>query len=89
MPLAVACAQAVAVGSGYLFPGTQAPKYVTGSAVCMALSIAGGIFTIIYQILLHRENKRRDSIEGGKPDATVRPDTATYADDAPGFRYLE
>jgi hypothetical protein len=60
-----------------------------GSAVCLSLSAGGSIFTGIYQVLLHRENKRRDADEGGPPAEGFRPDTATYADDAPGFRYLE
>jgi hypothetical protein len=68
-------------GSGYLFPAKQSPKYTMGSA-------GGAIFTGLYQVGLHIENKRRDRREG-KPPVDCRPDTATYADDAPGFRYLE
>lgn len=60
-----------------------------GSAVCMSLSAGGSIFCGIYQYMTHRENKKRDVKEGGKPAEGFRPDTATYADDAPGFRYLE
>ncbi|KAI9637765.1 major facilitator superfamily domain-containing protein [Dioszegia hungarica] len=89
VPFAVACAQAVAAGSGYLFPAKDSPKYTMGSAVCLSLSAAGSIFTGIYQVLLRRENNRRDADEGGPPAEGFRPDTATYADDAPGFRYLE
>jgi MFS family permease len=89
VPLAVSCAQAVAVGSGYLFPSSDSPKYLTGSAVELALSSAGAVFTGVYQYMLHRENKKRDRDEGGKPEVGFRPDTGNYADDAPGFRYLE
>ena len=89
VPLAVSCAQAVAVGSGYLFPSSDSPKYTRGSAVELGLSTAGAIFTGVYQFMLWRENKRRDSHEGGKPEPGFRPDTSNYADDAPGFRYLE
>ena len=89
VPLAVSCAQAVAVGSGYLFPSSDSPKYTTGSAVELALSTAGAVFTGVYQYMLHRENRKRDAHEGGKPEAGFRPDTGNYADDAPGFRYLE
>lgn len=76
------------VGSGYLFPHADSPRYTTGSAVCLALSAGGGIFTFMYQVLIWRENRRRDAAEGGPPEAGFRPDTATYADDAPGFRYF-
>lgn len=46
------------------------------------------IFTAIYQILIKWENAKRDKREGGPPAPGFRPDTATYADDAPGFRYI-
>jgi hypothetical protein len=59
-----------------------------GSAVCLALSAAGSVFTLIYQGLIRWENKRRDAHEGGKPEPGFIPDTASFADDAPGFRYL-
>ncbi|RSH80868.1 hypothetical protein EHS25_007037 [Saitozyma podzolica] len=88
VPLAVSCAQAVAAGSGYLFPAKDSPRYMMGSAVCLALSAAGSIFTLIYQGLIRWENKRRDAHEGGKPEPGFIPDTASFADDAPGFRYL-
>ncbi|WWC85699.1 uncharacterized protein L201_000565 [Kwoniella dendrophila CBS 6074] len=88
VPGAVSLAQAVAVGSGYLFPSTDSPKYTTGSAVILALSCAGAGFTGLYQFLVWRENKKRDEREGGPPAPDFQPDTATYADDAPGFRYL-
>ncbi|WVR09349.1 hypothetical protein IAU60_006415 [Kwoniella sp. DSM 27419] len=87
VPLAVACAQAVSIGSGYLFPKTDGPKYTKGSAIIMALSIAGGAFTGLYQIMIVWENRKRDRKEG-KPEPGFMPDTATYADDAPGFRYM-
>lgn len=88
VPLAVSVAQAVAIGSGYLFPASDAPRYTMGSAVELGLSLAGAGFTAIYQFLIWRENKKRDRDEGGKPDPLTKPDTAAYADDAPGFRYM-
>ncbi|WWC59847.1 uncharacterized protein I303_102409 [Kwoniella dejecticola CBS 10117] len=88
VPGAVSLAQAVAVGSGYLFPSTDSPKYTMGSAVILALSCAGAGFTGLYQFLVWRENRKRDEREGGPPAPDFKPDTATYADDAPGFRYL-
>lgn len=59
-----------------------------GSSVCLALSAGGSVFTGIYQFLIWRENRKRDKDEGGPPVEGFRPDTATYADEAPGFRYL-
>ncbi|OCF56174.1 hypothetical protein L486_06115 [Kwoniella mangroviensis CBS 10435] len=89
VPGAVSLAQAVAVGSGYLFPSTDSPKYSMGSAVILALSCAGAGFTGFYQFMIWRENRKRDEREGGPPAIDFRPDTATYADDAPGFRYMK
>jgi hypothetical protein len=57
-----------------------------GSGVCMGLCIWGMIISVIYIILLRRENARRDMVEG--PAAGAVPDTATYADKAVGFRYV-
>ena len=76
------------VGSGYLFPSRDSPKYTKGLTVEVALSVGGMIFTAIYQILIKWENAKRDKREGGPPAPGFRPDTATYADDAPGFRYI-
>jgi hypothetical protein len=78
----------VSVGSGYLFPAKDGPKYTTGSAACVALSSLASVFAGIYQFLIWRENKRRDREEGGPPAEGFQPDTATYADEAPGYRYL-
>ncbi len=76
------------VGSGYLFPSTDSPQYTKGSAVILALSVAGAAFTGLYQFLIWRENRKRDEREGGPPAFDCMPDTTTYADDAPGFRYM-
>lgn len=86
VPLTASVAQAVAIGSGYLFPATDAPNYLKGSAACLALQIWGILVCGIYQILLTRENRKRDARDG-VPNPNVKPDTATYADDAKGFRY--
>ncbi|KAF2216601.1 hypothetical protein CERZMDRAFT_81669 [Cercospora zeae-maydis SCOH1-5] len=88
VPLAVALAQAVAIGSGYLLPASDGPKYTKGAAVETALSAAGMVFTFVYMGLIEWENARRDKREGRPPEAGHRPDTAEHADDAPGLRYI-
>jgi len=74
------------VGSGYLFPKTEAPLYTKGNAICTGLSIGGLLVTFVYQFLIWKENRARDRREG-KPLPDARPDTLTDADDAFGFRY--
>ena len=64
-----------------MFPKTDGPKYTKGSAIILALSIAGAMFTFIYQMLIRRENKKRDQNEGGPPAAGFIADTTTHADD--------
>ena len=86
VPMAASIAQCVAIGSGYLFPATDSPNYLKGSAVCLGLQIWGIVVCGIYQYLIRRENARRDQRDG-VPDPTVKPDTLTYADAAVGFRY--
>jgi hypothetical protein len=54
----------------------------------VALSTAGMLFTFIYMGLIKWENARRDKREGGPPAPGTRPNTAEYADEAEGFRYL-
>ena len=46
------------------------------------------IFTFIYMGLINWENRKRDKQEGGPPVHGFRPDTANYADEAEGFRYI-
>ncbi|KAI7326629.1 MFS general substrate transporter [Hortaea werneckii] len=88
VPLAVSLAQAVAIGSGYLFPASEGPRYTKGASVEVALSIAGMLFTFLYMGLIKWENARRDRKEGGPPAPGTRPNTAQDADKAEGFRYL-
>ena len=88
VPLAVALAQAVAIGSGYLFPKSEGPRYTRGAAVEVGLSTAGMLFTFVYMGLIKWENARRDRKEGGPPAPGTRPNTAQDADEAEGFRYL-
>ncbi|THY80573.1 hypothetical protein D6C93_09850 [Aureobasidium pullulans] len=88
VPLAVALAQAVAIGSGYLFPASEGPRYTRGAIVEVALSTAGMLFTFIYMGLIRWENARRDKREGGPPAIGLRPNTAQDADEAEGFRYI-
>ncbi|THX73114.1 hypothetical protein D6D04_08706 [Aureobasidium pullulans] len=88
VPLAVALAQAVGIGSGYLFPASEGPRYTGGAIVEVALSTAGMLFTFIYMGLIRWENARRDKREGGPPAIGLRPNTAQDADEAEGFRYI-
>lgn len=53
-----------------------------GSAVVLGLSIAGSLFTFLYQGLIWRENKKRDKAEGGPPASDFVAETNVYADDA-------
>ena len=76
------------IGSGYLFPKSEGPRYTRGATVEVTLSVAGMIFTFIYMGLIRWENARRDKKEGGPPAQGHRPDTANHADDAEGFRYI-
>lgn len=78
----------ISVGSGYLFPAKDGPVYVLGSAICVGLSVFSSVVAGIYQFLIWRENKRRDAEEGGPPALGFRPDVQTYADEAPGYRYI-
>ena len=84
--MTISVAHALSIGSGYLFPKSDKPKYTMGSAVCFALGALGLILCVIYQYLLWRTNKKRDEKEG-KPAIGHNPDTITFADDAFGFRY--
>ena len=88
MPLAVALAQAVAIGSGCLFPKSEGPRYTRGAAVEVGLSTAGLLFSLVYMGLIKWENARRDKKEGGPPAPGTRSNTAQDADEAEGFRYL-
>jgi hypothetical protein len=84
--LFMALGQAAAAASGYMFPANQAPAYKAGSYACLGLSVCGLAVSISYVVICLLVNAHRDRKEG-KPDLSVAPDTATYADKAKGFRY--
>lgn len=74
------------IASGYMFPASDSPRYILGSTVCLAICLLGLVVAIAYTLLLRWENARRDKREGPR-DPLLVPDTATFGDKAPGFRY--
>lgn len=74
------------IAAPYMFPTKDAPKYISGMGALLALSVVGSLTTGLYQLLVTRENNKRDAAEG-KSEPGFFPDTATHADMAPGFRY--
>ncbi|EIW69702.1 hypothetical protein TREMEDRAFT_44171 [Tremella mesenterica DSM 1558] len=87
LPFVIACAQALAIASGYMFPAKDKPVYHLGSSVCLSLTSLGFAVSLLYIFLLRRANAKKDA-EEGPVDPTLVPDTATYADKARGFRYV-
>lgn len=86
VPMAIAVAQSIAIASGYMFPAKDSPRYILGSTVCLAICLLGLVVAVSYTLLLRWENARRDRKEGPR-DPHITPDTATFGDKAPGFRY--
>ncbi|CAE6412546.1 unnamed protein product [Rhizoctonia solani] len=80
--------QAMAVLGSYIYPEREAPQYTRGFAICCGFAWWGFLLSCILSGLWWLENRKRDKMEGGRPDTDVAPDTALHADKAVGFRYF-
>ncbi|CAE6495070.1 unnamed protein product [Rhizoctonia solani] len=80
--------QAMAVLGSYIYPEREAPQYIRGFAICCGFAWWGFLLSCILSGLWWLENRKRDKMEGGRPDTDIAPDTALHADKAVGFRYF-
>ncbi|CAE6341743.1 unnamed protein product [Rhizoctonia solani] len=80
--------QAMAVLGSYIYPEREAPRYIRGFAICCGFAWWGFLLACTLSGLWWLENRRRDRVEGGRPDEGIAPDTALHADKAVGFRYV-
>ncbi|ELU42127.1 Major Facilitator Superfamily protein [Rhizoctonia solani AG-1 IA] len=80
--------QAMAVLGSYIYPEREAPQYIRGFAICCGFAWWGFLISCTLSGLWWLENRRRDRMEGGRPEEGIAPDTALHADKAVGFRYV-
>ncbi|KAK4698779.1 hypothetical protein P7C70_g7490, partial [Phenoliferia sp. Uapishka_3] len=79
--------QCLSILAAFLFPSNEGPRYIKGASLNIAFSAAGLIGTLAMTIYYHRENKRRDSVEGGRPPKGTTLNVLEDYDLAEGFRY--
>ncbi|KAH7334907.1 major facilitator superfamily domain-containing protein [Rhizoctonia solani] len=79
--------QCMSILGSYIYPSHEGPAYTRGFSICCGFAWWGVILSISLSLLLRLENRRRDRDEG-KPVLDEMLDTASYADEARGFRYV-
>lgn len=75
------------IAGSWVYPTTDAPQFIKGHLVCMALAFATAVFSTANVLLLRAENKRRDRLHG-VPEPGQAVDITELADRAPHFRYI-
>lgn len=79
--------QCLSVLASYSFPSHQGPKYTKGIALNLAFQTLGLIICLGMTTYYRLENKRRDTVEGGRPPTGTVLNVIEEHDLAPGFRY--
>ncbi|CAO3613669.1 unnamed protein product [Cunninghamella blakesleeana] len=88
----VAVAFIISVGNiggaigGQVYRIDDAPLYVRGNAICMALMFGAFVFSVIFKLMLIRENKRRDNLTPEQFEEEASREEP--CDKHPGFRYI-
>lgn len=85
--IVIAVTHAVSLAASYIYPTSEAPKYLTGNAVSCALCGATAVLSLAMAVLLARDNKKRDRQYGPvEPGAVVH--LSGDPDKEPTFRYM-
>jgi len=87
IPMFMAIGQCGSILGSHLFPTAQAPRYITGFAVCCGLELFGAICALIMTVSYRTDNAHRNG-QYGIPEQDARVDVAQLADKAPSFRYM-
>jgi hypothetical protein len=77
--------QCLSILASYLFPTSQAPQYNEGCIINIAFQAFGMVLALGMTLYYRWENKRRDRLEGGRPEAHAHLDVVSKYDLAPGM----
>lgn len=76
--------QCLAVLASYSFPTSQGPKFTKGITINIAFQGLGFILALAMSAYFRWENKRRDRVEGGRPNKDAALNVIEEFDLAPG-----
>lgn len=85
--MVIAISHAVGIAASYMYPATQAPRYLHGNAAAGSLAFASGIAAFIIMFVLLAENRRRDR-RYGRPERNAPIQMTGEADNTEDFRYV-
>jgi hypothetical protein len=75
------------IAGSWFYPSTDAPQFIKGHYICMALAFVTAAFSIGNSLLLRAENRRRDRLYG-TPEPGQAVNITELADRSPHFRYI-
>ncbi|GAA5880205.1 hypothetical protein JCM3774_006085 [Rhodotorula dairenensis] len=80
--------QCLSILAAFLFPSNEGPRFVKGATTNLAFQCLGLVLALSMTTYYRRENRRRDTVEGGRPPKGMRIENVnTLYDRAVGFRY--
>ncbi|KZP00996.1 MFS general substrate transporter [Calocera viscosa TUFC12733] len=87
IPIWQSIGQCGSILGSYIYPNTDAPRFIRGFAVTCGLFYFSTAVAIVLSAYIYYENARRDRVHG-KVDPNAEVDTSELADYAPNFRYV-
>ncbi|KAG2222458.1 hypothetical protein INT45_013371 [Circinella minor] len=72
--------------SGHVYRADDAPHYIRGHTICLALMLCGAMLALLLKYLLYRENKRRDNLT--PEEHRIECERKEPCDKHPDFRYI-
>ncbi|KAI5476042.1 MFS general substrate transporter [Pseudohyphozyma bogoriensis] len=79
--------QCLSILAAFVFPSTEAPRYIKGIALNIAFQVLGFCVVVGMSLYYRWENRRRDTVEGPAPPKGTALNVLEEYDLAPGFRY--
>lgn len=79
--------QCLSILAAFLFPAEEGPRWKKGFGVNLAFSCLAICLALGMSLHYRRENRRRDQVEGGRPEKGAVLNVIELHDLAPGFRY--
>lgn len=76
--------QCLSVAAAFSFPSHEGPRYVKGALLNLSFQSLGFCIALGMTLYFRWENRRRDRVEGGRPEKGAILDTLTDYDRAVG-----
>ena len=80
--------QTGSIAGSRFFPKEEGPYYIKGMAISASLLFFSAVLAQILRILLDRENKKRDQLNGPVQTTDMSNDVANAGDEHPDYRFM-